>query len=112
MSLKSISFDTTGVRAAALAVCAAAILLALFSLVWCLANTASFVADQKEVGVLITELSPGDPQTHFTSALLHERTFEPADLSTSLSEYEKAAALSPYNYLLWLRLGSAQGKTG
>ena len=112
MSLKSIKFNTIGVRAAAVIVGAAVVLLAIFTLIWCLANTASYVAEQKEVAVLTTELSPGDPQTHFMSALLHERTFEPADLSTSLAEFEKAAALSPYNYLLWLRLGSARGRAG
>jgi len=112
MSLKAISFNTIGVRASAVIVCSAVVLLAIFTVVWCLANTASFVAEEKEVNVLITELSPSDPQTHFASAIRHEQTFEPADLSTSLTEYEKAAALSPYNYQHWLRLGSARGRAG
>ena len=112
VSLKAINFDPAPVRVAALALTAIVILIAIFGFIWGLANSASLAADQKELGQLLAELSPSDPQTHFASAILHEKTFEPDDLTMALAEYEKAAAISPYNYLVWLELGSALGRAG
>jgi Flp pilus assembly protein TadD len=112
VSLKAINFDPVPVRVAALALTAIIVLMAIFGFIWGLANSASLAADEKEVGQLLAELSPSDPQTHFASAILHEKTFEPGDLSIALAEYEKAAAISPYNYLVWLELGSALGRAG
>jgi Tfp pilus assembly protein PilF len=112
MSLKAISFDSLGVRAAAVGVGAAALLVGVLGFLWAVVNTAALGAESKEVGQQLSELSPDDPQTHFTSAVQHEKSFDPADLSTALTEYEKAAALSPYNYLIWLELGSARGRAG
>ena len=57
-------------------------------------------------------LAPDDPQTHFSSAVLHEKSFLPEDLEKSLAEYEKAAALSPNDYLLWLALGKSRERNG
>ena len=112
VSLKAINFDPVPVRVGALAVTAIVVLIAIFGFIWGLANSASLAADQKDVGQLLAELSPSDPQTHFASAILHEKTFEPTDLKVALAEYEKAAAISPYNYLVWLELGSALGRAG
>jgi Flp pilus assembly protein TadD len=112
VALKAINFDPVPVRVAALAVTAIVVLIAIFGFIWGLANSASLGADQKEVGVLLAELSPSDPQTHFASAILHEKTFEPGDIPIALAEYEKAAAISPNNYLIWLELGSALGRAG
>jgi tetratricopeptide (TPR) repeat protein len=110
--LKAISFDSIPVRTAALVVAAIVVIIAVFSFIWGLANSASLWANEKELGALLAELSPGDPQTHFTSARQHEQTFEPGNVATALAEYEKSAALSPYNYLIWLELGSARVRAG
>jgi Flp pilus assembly protein TadD len=73
---------------------------------------ASLVTDQKEAAVWLAEISPTDPQTHFSSAVLHEKTFEPGDIQIALEEFENAASLSPYNYLIWIELGSARARAG
>jgi tetratricopeptide (TPR) repeat protein len=112
MPVKAIKIDSLPSRAVLLA--AAVILLtgAFFSVKWGLANTASSKAEYKEVADLLVGWAPDDPQTHYTSAVLHERTFLPEDLPVSLSEYEKAAALAPHNFLLWLELGKARERSG
>lgn len=112
MSLKALKFQSVYVRLAAAAIVAVIVVFSFLSLIWGFASTASAGADNKEVGALLALLSPGDPQTHFASAVLHEKTFEPADLQTALREYETAAALSPHNYLSWLELGTALDRAG
>ena len=112
VALKAISFDSLPVRAAALLAGAFVVIVAIFSLIWGFANSGSLATGEKEVAALFAQLSPGDPQTHFGSAAQHEESFEPGDVSTALTEYEKAAALSPYNYFIWLKLGSARGRSG
>src|SRR5262245_6903023 len=112
MSLKAVSFNPLVVRVAAVALGVVAVLIGAFSFTWSLANTAALGAEEKDVARRLSEVSPGDPQTHFSSAVQHEKTFEPGDLEIALTEYEKAAALSPYNYLIWLELGSARGRAG
>jgi tetratricopeptide (TPR) repeat protein len=57
-------------------------------------------------------LGPDDPQTHYSTAVLYEKTFEPQLLARSLDEYEKAAELAPYNYFAWLELGKARDRGG
>src|SRR5262245_14805719 len=110
MSLKAISLDSIGIRIATIAVGSAIFLIGICGFVWALANNAALGASQKEVAQRLTEISPSDPQTHFTSAVQHEKTFDLADLDFALSEYEKAAALAPYSYLLWIELGSARAR--
>ncbi|MEO6587850.1 MAG: carbohydrate binding domain-containing protein [Pyrinomonadaceae bacterium] len=72
----------------------------------------SIRAEQKEIADLSISLAPDDPQTHFTSAVLREKSFLAEDLETSVAEYETAAALSPNDYLLWLALGKARERNG
>lgn len=65
-----------------------------------------------EVAELAAELAPNDPRTHYTLAVLSEKTFLPKDLERALAEYEKAAALSPNDYRLWLTLGKSRQFNG
>jgi len=60
----------------------------------------------------LVSAAPSDPQTHFAAAAVYELTFDPADLARSVSEYEKAAALSPNDYQMWLSLGRARSASG
>ena len=60
----------------------------------------------------LTRRAPGDPQIHFLAGALFEKTFDPADLRRSVSEYETAAALSPNNYVMWTNLGRARSLSG
>ncbi len=79
---------------------------------WCFANAVSPRSASKEVAELTTLLAPNDPQTHFSAAVLYEKTFLPEDIERSLQEYEAAASLSPNNYLAWIELGKARGRNG
>jgi tetratricopeptide (TPR) repeat protein len=112
MRVKTIKLDSFAYRAALLAPALLLVSLAFFTVKWALANTASSRAEFKEVADLTVSMAPDDPQTHYSSAVLHERTFLPEDLVISLSEFEKAAALAPHNYLLWLQLGRSRERSG
>lgn len=112
MPVKAIKIDSLPSRAILLAAAVVLLTGAFFSVRWGLANSASSKAQHKEVADLIVSWAPDDPQTHYTSAVLHERTFLPEDMPVSLSEYEKAVALAPHNFLLWLELGKARERNG
>lgn len=90
-------------------VCLAA---AYFGMKWGFANTIAARADILEVAELSTDLAPDDPQTHYSLAVLRDKTFEPGDSEAAILEFETAAALAPHNYLLWLELGKALERTG
>lgn len=87
-------------------------LLVVFSAIWFFANSISKRVFQKEVAQFAVTLAPNDPQTHFASGLLLEQSSELTDLPKSLAEYEKAVALSPNNYLLWLAYGKSLERNG
>jgi len=79
---------------------------------WNFANSASMRADRVDMIPILTSLGPHDPQTHFTAAVLLDKTFEPEDAAASLAEYKKAAELSPNNYLVVLALAKAYDRAG
>jgi len=79
---------------------------------WGLANMASTRADEPAIADVLVDMAPSDPQTHYTAAVLYNKTFLPADQVRSVSEYEQAVALSPNNYLLWLDYGKALEASG
>jgi hypothetical protein len=84
----------------------------IFAAIWAFANMAAAAADAVEIADMTIGLAPGDPQTHYSAAVLYDRTFLPEDQRRSLDEYERAVALSPDNYLLWLEYGKALGRSG
>lgn len=112
MPVKVIKLETFAQRAVLLACSIFLLAGSFFCIKWGLAHSASSKADSTEAADLLVTLAPNDPQTHFAAAVLHEKTFLPDDLSISLAEFEKAAALAPDNYLLWLELGDARGRSG
>jgi tetratricopeptide (TPR) repeat protein len=112
MATRFIQLESTIRRAAvvfALVVCLAA---TFFFVKWCLANAVSTQTEYKEIAEIAASLAPSDPQPHFSSGALLEKTFLPGDIPKSLAEYEKATALSPHNYLFWLALGKARERAG
>jgi tetratricopeptide (TPR) repeat protein len=112
MAIKSIKLSSTarllGIPVLAVICVAGAFVFAK----WFFANTIASRSIYKEIAALSVGLAPADPQTHFSSAVLLERTFLPEDLPKSLAEYEQAAALSPDDYRLWLDLGKARERNG
>ncbi|HEV8593733.1 MAG TPA: tetratricopeptide repeat protein, partial [Pyrinomonadaceae bacterium] len=112
MAAKTIKLDSRAKRYAAIAACIAALVFAFFVVKWTLGNAASTRADLPEIAQLTTQLAPDDPQTHYATAVLLEKQFDIASLDAAVMEYEKAAALSPSNYLYWLALGTARERNG
>lgn len=112
MSFKSIKIESAARRAALFGLALICIFGAFTIIKWCLANALSSQANEKELAAIAVAGAPDDPRTHYISAILLEKTFLPEDLPKSLEEYEKAAALSPHNYLYWLVLGRAREQTG
>ncbi len=84
---------------------------------WNFANASSMRIDttRPESKIIVDWLinaAPDDPQPHYAAAFLYEATFDPDDLTRSLTEYETATALSPNNYVWWLNLGKARDRSG
>ncbi|MFV0389605.1 MAG: carbohydrate binding domain-containing protein [Pyrinomonadaceae bacterium] len=93
-----------------------AVLLALFlngvAVKWFFGNSISTQAQTIEVANVAEVLSPKDPQTHFALSVLLQRSFIPSDEPKSLHELEIAAALSPWDFQIWLDLGQARERNG
>ena len=112
MPIKSIKTESTTVKIGLIAGCLLCLIVTFFFVKWCLANTISSRASYKEVARLAADWSPSDPRTHYTLGVLSERTFLPEDLKESLAEFEKATALSPNDYRLWINLGKSRQLNG
>lgn len=112
MSVKILQIDTPYRRIVLLALAAILVVIMYYFAKWDLANMASTSSDMVEIADLTTRLAPADPQTHYAAAVLYEKTFLPDDLARSMTEYEKAAALAPHNFLYWLELGKARERSG
>lgn len=112
MSLKTIRIQTNSQRTLLIIGAVFCAVISIFFVKWSFGHTISIRAEQKEVADASIGFAPDDPQTHYSSAVLHEKSFLPEDVEKAVAEYEKAAALSPNNYLLWLALGKARERTG
>lgn len=112
MPINSIKLDSTLTKISLFAGCLVCLVFVFFFAKWCLGNAMASRSSHIEVAELAAELAPDDPRTHYTLAVLSEKTFLPEDLEKALSEYEKAAALSPRDYRLWLTLGRVRQLNG
>ena len=83
-----------------------------FFVKWCLASAIAARAPDRRVAELAVALAPHDPQTHYALAVLNEKTFLAEDLSASLAGFERATALAPNDFRLWLALGKARERRG
>lgn len=112
MPVKTIKIDSNLQR---IILFAGVILAGFFTVVsvkWSFGHAISLRAEQVEIAEVSTEFAPDDPKPHYVLAVLRERSFLPEDFQKSVAEYEKAAALSPNDYLLWLALGKARERNG
>lgn len=112
MSFKSIKIETLSSRLALLAIGLIFFIGAVFFVRWFFADSIATHADLREVADFAVDLSPGDPQTHYALAVLAGRVFAPDNLAMSLNEYEKAVALAPNDFRVWLALGTARERSG
>ncbi len=112
MATKSIKLNTITLRLMLLIPAVLCVIFVYSCAKWFFANTISTRSIYKEIAEFAVGLAPSDPQTHFAAAVLHEKTFLPDDLPKSLAEFEKAVALSPYDFRLWFELGKARERNG
>lgn len=117
MSLTVIKIEPKFARMLLALVAFATLVAAWFFIKWNFANAVASRIDTGQpeaasVAEWLVGLAPSDPQTHFASARVFEKTFNPGDLTKSLIEYEAATALSPNHYVMWLSLGRARSLNG
>ena len=112
MSSKAIEVKTSAGRIFLMVAGLLCVIAALFAFKWCFGNALATQAEEKHIAELGAYFAPGDPQTHFTLAVLNEKTFLPEDFQKAVQEYEKAAALSPNDFRMWFHLGKARERNG
>jgi tetratricopeptide (TPR) repeat protein len=89
-----------------------------FSIRWDIASAVAYRGldsrqpDSREIADWLSTVAPDDPSVRAESARLFEKTFESDDLGRSLAEYEKAVALSPHHFYLWMLLGTSRDRNG
>lgn len=110
--IKSFKIETVAARA----FLAGAILLCLtavfFFAKWCFAHAIAARAPAREVAELAVSLAPNDPQSHYAAAILNAKSFALEDSAKALAEFERAVALAPHDYRLWVALGKARERGG
>lgn len=89
-----------------------ALLAFIFVFRWSIANSAATRTSVKDIAQLTTAWAPDDPQTFYTLALITQPSFLPEDTDTSMQSFERAAALSPFDYRYWLPLAQARERSG
>lgn len=117
MALKLLRLDPRLAKAVLVLAAGATLLAAWFFVRWHFANALTARLDSKRAESQVVVdwligLAPSDPQGHQAAAYIFERTFNPDDLQRSLVEYERAAALAPNNYLVWLSLARSRDLNG
>ena len=117
MAVKIIRFDRGITHIYLIAIAIVCVAAAWYFIKWNFVNVVASGLDTDRpelrlVADLLIQTAPDDPQAHFATARIYERTFDAADLTRSLSEYETAASLAPSNYYLWLELGKAYDRSG
>ncbi|MDQ3179541.1 MAG: carbohydrate binding domain-containing protein [Acidobacteriota bacterium] len=112
MSVKSIKLETIAQRALLLGAGFVFLISVVFFVRWCYGYAIATQNISKEVAEFAVSLAPNASQTHYTLAILNEKTFLPEDLSKSLAEYEQATALAPNDYRLWFALGKSRERRG
>ncbi|MEO8041510.1 MAG: tetratricopeptide repeat protein [Acidobacteriota bacterium] len=109
---KSLKIDTVWKKAILVVVGGLCVIASWAFTKWGMASSAAVRAEDADVARFLTELAPADPQTHYSAAVLLEKSFEQSDIARSLNEFEIAAGLAPENFLYWLDLGRARERSG
>ncbi len=112
MATKIISVKSLFSKLALLIPCLVLCSLLIVFAKWCLGNAISTQVTENTLAEFSVTLAPSDPQTHYALAVVNEKTFLPEDLEKSVSEYQRALALSPHDYRLWLSLATALERIG
>ena len=109
---KTFQIENALSRALLIAACLLFLTLSFFFVKWCVGDVIAARVSTEEIAELGVDLAPNDPQTHYALAVVSGKNYSPADLAQSLVEYERAVALSPHDYRLWLAYGKARERGG
>jgi tetratricopeptide (TPR) repeat protein len=87
-----------------------------FAFRWYIGNTMAEyfnTADNNlQLAQVASTLAPNDPLTHWRLAQVSQQRLPLDQVSVALSEYERAASLSPNDYRFWVALGVAREQSG
>lgn len=83
-----------------------------FAAGWCFGSTLAQQAQTRQASEIAINLAPSDSQSYHRLASLYEKSFLLEDLPKALAAYEKAVALAPHDYRLWLALGKSRERNG
>ena len=64
------------------------------------------------VAKMAESMAPNDPLTHWRIGQVSQKTLPLDQQALAIVEYEKAVSLSPYDYRLWMSLGTAHEQSG
>ena len=83
-----------------------------FVIRWYLGNTLAEYSNPADntlnVPQMAAAMAPDDPLTHWRIAQISQKILPLDQQGPAVAEYEKAVSLSPYDYRLWMSLGTAQ----
>jgi hypothetical protein len=79
---------------------------------WFIGDTLANYPPNEQFARAAERLAPADPQAQFTIGVYTRRSFEPAALEETVRRFERATALSPHDYRLWMELGRAREQAG
>lgn len=112
MALKSFPVSSIGLRLLLVVVAVICAIAVYYTAASAFGSTLAQQAQTKEGSEIAINLAPSDSQGYYRLASIYEKTFLTEDLPKSLAEYEKAVALAPHDYRLWLALGRARERSG
>lgn len=107
-----LKLDSLGKRVIVAAGFLVVLILFAFSTLKLLANAVAQGADEPASAEFAAWISPDEPYAYYISGFYLERSMRSDDLPRSLEMYDKAAALEPFDYLLWLEYGKALERNG
>jgi hypothetical protein len=110
--IRLINLDAAWRRAVLLAPLALVCLGVWVALRWFVGDTMASYPSNMEVARLAARLAPDDPQAHYTVGVFARNEFTPDGLQETVREFERATALSPRDYRLWMDLGRAREQAG
>lgn len=111
-NIRTVPVNSAAVKGAIFLLIVGYALFTFFAARWGFASSLSSAAEDIELAGWAAQLSPSDPETRFVNGKLIDGSMDPAMLPSSLNELQAAAALSPFNYLIWEELGRAFERSG
>jgi tetratricopeptide (TPR) repeat protein len=107
---------TRSIRIALVVLIVCATLWSYFAFRWYLGNTMAeyfnTAQNNLELAHVAQKLAPNDPLTNWRLAEVSQKTLPLDQSAVAVSQFEKAAGLSPNDYRFWVSLGIAREQTG